>query len=278
MRVEREYVNQNQSRELEAISSGSGDATIVFIPGLGGNATQFADDVLALSDDRRCIALSMRGHGASFRAQDAADYTLRQLADDVVALLDSQGVRQAAFVGNSLGGLVCYEVLRARPDMVTSVATFGTTAELDSTGFTEHAVVGMTKLLGARGMGWLTSKTASRDGDVSRFVGRMIRDADTAALASLASAVAKYSYIDVLASSSIPVLLLRGEDDSAINAELASTLSILAERENATVLGIPEAGHFMNLERPECFRSVLRWFWAHDDKPVPACAKLLTNS
>lgn len=60
----------------------------------------------------RVLALDQRGHGASDKPHEARDYTLRQLAGDVEAVLDTYLVDEARYVGYSLGARVGWEVLQ----------------------------------------------------------------------------------------------------------------------------------------------------------------------
>ncbi len=60
----------------------------------------------------RVLALDQRGHGASDKPHEPADYTLRQLAGDVEAVLDTYLVSEASYVGYSLGARVGWEVLQ----------------------------------------------------------------------------------------------------------------------------------------------------------------------
>ncbi|MFT4051466.1 MAG: alpha/beta fold hydrolase [Microbacterium sp.] len=60
----------------------------------------------------RVIGLDQRGHGASDKPHDARDYTLRQLAGDVEAVLDTYLVDEARYVGYSLGARVGWEVVQ----------------------------------------------------------------------------------------------------------------------------------------------------------------------
>src|SRR4051812_47558136 len=73
----------------------------------------------------RAIVPDLRGHGSSKlgslpagafeRVPDAPVLTMQQLAADVLALLDHLAVREAVFVGCSIGGYVMLELWRQAP-------------------------------------------------------------------------------------------------------------------------------------------------------------------
>ncbi len=60
----------------------------------------------------RVLGLDQRGHGLSDKPHQPSDYTLRQLAGDVEAVLDTYLVSEARYVGYSLGARVGWEVLQ----------------------------------------------------------------------------------------------------------------------------------------------------------------------
>lgn len=70
----------------------------------------------ALSAERYVIAPELQGHGHTPDTERAL--TIPDLASDVVALLDELGVRQADFIGFSLGGLVALEIAVRYPERV----------------------------------------------------------------------------------------------------------------------------------------------------------------
>lgn len=69
-----------------------------------------------LSAERYVIAPELQGHGHTPDTDRAM--TIPDLASDVVALLDELGVRQADFIGFSLGGLVALEIAVRHPERV----------------------------------------------------------------------------------------------------------------------------------------------------------------
>lgn len=73
-------------------------------------ATGWVRDLLAAG--YRVIGLDQRGHGASDKPHDPHDYTLRELAGDVEAVLDTYLVDEARYVGYSLGARVGWEVIQ----------------------------------------------------------------------------------------------------------------------------------------------------------------------
>ncbi len=83
----------------------------------------------ALTAGRKVIGIELQGHGHT--ADTDRPFSLRQSAEDVVALLDQLGIERADFFGYSLGGLVSTELAVLAPDrvgrLVLAASHFGST-------------------------------------------------------------------------------------------------------------------------------------------------------
>ena len=82
---------------------GTGPNTVVFSHGWPLSADAWEDQMLFLaSNGYRCIAHDRRGHGRSSQPWDGNNYNT--FADDLDTLVSSLGVKNATFVGHSMGG------------------------------------------------------------------------------------------------------------------------------------------------------------------------------
>ena len=62
----------------------------------------------------------MEGRAGSARAPDPSSYNPRTYADDMVALLRSQNIAKAVFVGTSLGVLVTITLASRAPELIAA--------------------------------------------------------------------------------------------------------------------------------------------------------------
>lgn len=95
--------------------------TVVCIPGLTRNGADF--DALAhamAAAGWRVIAVDLRGRAGSERAADPSSYNPRTYADDMVALLRSQNIDRAVFIGTSLGVLVTITLASRAPALIAA--------------------------------------------------------------------------------------------------------------------------------------------------------------
>jgi 3-oxoadipate enol-lactonase len=248
---------------MEYALAGPADApALAFVHGLGSNLRQFVGQAERFADRYRVLLLSLRGHGGTGDpASPGTDgYAPATLARDVAALLDYLQVETLHFVGNSLGGLVGYELLRADPSRLRSLTTFGTTAALSSARWTYWMAVGTVRLLGVGGVARLVGASASKDRAVGAELERLYRQASKSAMLQIPRHIARYDYTDTLRSTHRPLLLIRSAWDKGINDALASTLRALDEAPDARVVPLPDAGHFANMEQPERFDAILGGF------------------
>lgn len=237
---------------------------LCFVHGLGAAIQQFDPQADHFAGAYRVLRLSLRGHGGSsapgYPIPEA--YTLRALAQDVQALLAHLDIEALHFVGNSMGGLVGYELLELGHPRLRSLTTFGTTAELHSPRMVYWAVVASIHLLGVKGVAALIARTASTDRAVGKTLQEMYRSARKEALLHISRHIADYDYTTTLRRAGMPLLLIHGALDKGINAELASTLATLEAAPRARIVRLEDAGHFANMEQPSAFNRILETFLA----------------
>ena len=95
----------------------SGARPVVFIHGFAQNALTWDHQFRGLEDRFRVVAYDLRGHGASEKPLDAAQYTDPALwADDLAAVIRSRGLDRPVLVGWSYGGYVIADYLRRYGD------------------------------------------------------------------------------------------------------------------------------------------------------------------
>ena len=91
---------------------GEGPA-IVFVHGLGANATHWEPLAKAFVGDYRVIGLDLVGCGWSLKPD--VTYTVDLLRDHLLSFLDDRGVERATLVGHSMGGAVTLSAALTRP-------------------------------------------------------------------------------------------------------------------------------------------------------------------
>jgi len=91
-------------------------APLIVLHGLFGSGTNWRSLARGLSDGRAVHLLDLRNHGRSPHA-DSMDYP--EMADDLRAYMDEQGIEAAAILGHSMGGKVAMHFALNAPGRVT---------------------------------------------------------------------------------------------------------------------------------------------------------------
>lgn len=119
---------QHDSVEIAYLDEGEG-APIVLVHGFASskevNWVNTAWVSTLTRAGRRVIALDDRGHGASTKLYDPADYHTDRMAEDVRALMDHLGIGRADVMGYSMGARITAFLTLAHPDRVRSAILGG---------------------------------------------------------------------------------------------------------------------------------------------------------
>ena len=161
-------------------------------------------EVLA-SGGRRVIAIDNRGHGASAKLYDLADYGAPLMAEDARRLLDHLGVEKAHVVGYSMGSRIAAFLALAHRDRVASLVFGG---------------LGINMVRGMAGTGPIAVALEAKSiDDVTNPTARTFRafaehtNSDLRALAAcIRSSRAKIS-AEMIGQLACPVLVAVGEHD-----------------------------------------------------------------
>lgn len=78
-----------------------------------------------LRENYRVIALDLRGHGESSKPHEPEQYSMQVMVSDLLTVLDTYMVNEAALVGYSLGARVAWHASLELPDRVTRAVLGG---------------------------------------------------------------------------------------------------------------------------------------------------------
>lgn len=249
--------------------AGRGPA-VVFAHGGGGDLSQWRHQLPAFAERYRAIAFDARGHGQS---ETAGDYAMGAFVDDLAALLDHLGVRQATLVGATLGGVAVLEFALARPEVARAAVVVSTapdtTDEMRARFEASAGVVEGGDLAGfAEGyVSFIFTEryVESHAEEVADFRRRLER-VDPAGYAGAIRALGNREDLSPrLGALGIPVLVVTGELDpiptSAPGAEL-----LVRSMPRARAVVVPQAAHLPQVEQPELFNRMVFDFLAGADR------------
>jgi pimeloyl-ACP methyl ester carboxylesterase len=238
---------------------------IVFLHAFPLNRTMWATQERALASQFRIITIDLRGHGES----DAPlwRYTLDQAADDVCALLDQLSIRQALFVGLSMGGYILLAFYRKYADRMQGMVLADTKAQAD-TAEGKNGRFQMAQIAYKQGPSaiadimipkLLSPATIRTRPEIVEQVRAMIEGNQISGIAGDLMAMAERpDSVPRLDQIACPVQIIVGELDQATPP---SDAALMAEKiPNARLAVIPNAAHLTNLEQSDAFNRTVGSF------------------
>ncbi len=111
---------------FEEVSPPSPKGTIILLAGLGAKRQGWYKQLPEFGGSYRTIALDYRDVGDSDEARN--QYTIRDLAEDTVAVMKMLEIRQAHIIGVSMGGFIALEMALHYPEMVKKLVLVVTSA------------------------------------------------------------------------------------------------------------------------------------------------------
>jgi 3-oxoadipate enol-lactonase len=119
--------------ELFYEESGTGEP-LLLIAGFGCDHTNWRKLVPLLASSYRLITFDNRGVGQS--TSPATPYTIGQMAEDTIGLLDAIDLNSVHIAGHSMGGQIALELALACPGRVKSLILLSSCAKMDGRGRT----------------------------------------------------------------------------------------------------------------------------------------------
>ncbi|TAM61865.1 alpha/beta fold hydrolase [bacterium] len=237
--------------------AGAGEA-VLFLHSLGASKVIWSEQVARCSPQFRCIAADTPGHGESSRRRpiDAAAIVACQLA-----LLDALGVQRAHVVGVSMGGCWAMEIWRRAPGRVLSLTLCDTFAALADP---ERPIREREQRLAATSMDEFAREYAAAvfRGTPAPAARRGLEEAvaqcDKEAYLQTARACYRSNTEDVLATITVPVLVVTGELDDRVDPEHSRHLAQCIP--GALLSVVPAAGHLPQLDNAAAFNAALETF------------------
>ncbi|MEA2699171.1 MAG: 3-oxoadipate enol-lactonase [Myxococcales bacterium] len=240
-----------------ADASPSPPPTVVLLHNIMCDRRVFEHAVATLRPRFRVIAVDFRGHGES--ALGARPFTIIDLVDDVLAVMDQEGAQQATVVGLSIGATVAMELALRAPGRVQRLVLMGADASPDGgvARLRNGLFCQLVMLMGLRwfllagvlqtlfGVWFRTQATEQ----FQVFRERIAAMERRAARASMRAWTGRRPLLEAVGALRIPVRVVVGEQD--VSCPLPCGQRLQAVIPGAELVRIPNAGHTMTAERPE---------------------------
>jgi pimeloyl-ACP methyl ester carboxylesterase len=266
---------RNGTVKLHWESSGEGPA-VLLVAGQGMTADGWWATIPVLARSFRVIAFDNRDTGRSSRVP--WPYSVAQMANDAVAVLDAAGEQRAHVYGISLGSLVAQEVALRHPDRVQALVLGASSAGGFAAYKPSPSSLAQTFLVRAGAMGpgeaeWAAvpytyaekTRRLHPERIVADIAHRVSSPPEPLAYMHQAAAVASHDAYARLNRMTAPTLVVHGEQDVFVPP--ANAL-VLAERIPGAQLRLwPDASHMYAIDEPRADWEIARFLLHHSAVP-----------
>ena len=233
--------------------AGEGPA-LILTHGYSSTGEMWAGQIAPLSEHFKVITWDMRGHGRSDYPADQVEYSEAATVEDMAALLDAVGAKDAIVGGLSLGGYMSLAFHATHPGRTRALLIIDT-----GPGFKNDAARDGWNANAARTAERYEEKGLPDPARVSAEV-RLARHRDATGLARAARGMLAQQnarVIESLPTIAVPAIVIVGANDTPF---LAASDYMAAKIPGAKKAVIPDAGHSANIDQPEAFNAALLGF------------------
>jgi 3-oxoadipate enol-lactonase len=237
--------------------------TVCLSHSLACSSVMWEPQLRALNPRFRVLRYDTRGHGGS--EATPPPYTLDQLADDAVALLDALGIERAHWVGLSMGGMIGQNLGLRHPRRLLSLLLCDTLSVVSDEAQPMWADrietarrEGMAPLCEPTLARWFTPAFIENDPPSLKAIRKQILNTPVAGYVGCCEAIRRINYVDRLDSISLPTRVIVGANDPATPP--ADAAVIHRGIRGSSLVTIDEAAHLSNVEQPEVFNDAVLEF------------------
>ena len=236
---------------------------VVLSHSLASSGIMWQQQMPALVDGYRVLRYDTRGHGGS--DAPAGPYTLDELGDDVVAMLDALVIERVHWVGLSMGGMIGQNLAIRHPERLASLVLCDTTSRIPQEArsmWADRIAVaekhGMEPLCGETMERWFTPPFLEADGPELQAIREQFLHTPTSGYVGCCQAIRELDYTERLSGITLPVQLIVGADDPSTPPEASRAIHERISGASLTV--IDDGSHLCNVEQPAAFNRALLGF------------------
>jgi 3-oxoadipate enol-lactonase/4-carboxymuconolactone decarboxylase len=231
---------------------------LVLVHSLGADHGMWDPQMPALLSRFQVLRLDLRGHGAS--DAPAGDYSIAQLADDVLAAVDSTGRRRFAYCGLSLGGMIGQWLGVHAGERIERLILANTSPRVADPGLFETRRMtvlekGMRAIEEAVMQRFFSARTLAAPNPVAESIRAVLLATNPSGYAGCCAAIRDMDHRPLLPRIQAPTLVIGGDHD--LSTPWAGNGEVLANGiPGARAVQLP-ATHLSNVERPSSFNRAI---------------------
>lgn len=233
---------------------------LLFLHGLGSSARDWENQVSHFQGSRELVAPDFRGHGRSDKPE--GPFSIEEFASDTVGLIEGLELGPLPIVGISLGGMVGFQLVADRPDLVTKLVAVNALPAFEMTRISQRIQVAIrkviTKRLSMAKIGDVLSKRLFTDPDMedlrSKMVERWAENEKAAYEATFAAILDWPGVKDEMTRTEIPITVVSSDLDYLAPDDKEPYVDAMPA---ADMVVIENAHHAVPMERPDRFNAAL---------------------
>jgi 3-oxoadipate enol-lactonase len=231
---------------------------VLFLHGIGGNRTNWHDQLPVFGEKFHAGSWDARGYGASDDYAGALDFA--DFGRDIIRVLDYFHIAKAHLVGLSMGGLIAFDFHATHPECVATLTICDSMPGM--TGLNAEA---RREFIRIRQEPLLSGKEPRDIAPVvaKTLLGKSAKPGSFERLVASMSALHKESYLKTIETTTnysrtlelekirVPTHIIVGDDDALTPPALSRAMATRIAGARLTI--IKGAGHLSNIEQPEAF-------------------------
>ena len=211
----------------------------------------------------RVLRYDTRGHGGSEAPQGS--YTLEELVDDAIGILDGLDIERVHWVGLSMGGMIGQGLALSHPGRLESLVLADTAAIIPGAAqpvWQERIDAvhngGMPAVAESTLERWFTPNYLKQNPPEIEQIRQQILATPVAGYIGCSEAIRRLNYLNRLSAIQTSTLIMVGADDPG--TPVAASEAMHAKIKDSRLVVIPDAAHLSNIEQTQFFNDSLITF------------------
>jgi len=227
--------------------------TVVFSNSLGCDISMWDENIETLKNHFNVLRLDTRGHGKSSIKQD--EVSIKELAEDVIVLLNYLKLEKVIFCGLSMGGLIGQYLGIHFPDRLSKIILSNTAAKIGTVEGWNNRIFqvknhGLSSILEGTAERWLTEENRAKYPAKVNQILEIFASNSLRGYTACCAAVRDADFREDLMKIDVPTLIISGTKDSVTTVEDGNFMkNKIPFAKHVSLI----AAHLSNKELPEEF-------------------------
>jgi pimeloyl-ACP methyl ester carboxylesterase len=269
------YATTDDGVRLYFEETGSGHP-VILVHEFAGDLRSWEQQMRYFGKRYRTIAFNARGFPPSEVPEHVSSYSQGRAADDILAVLNHIGERQAHIIGLSMGGFATLHFGLRHPERALSlcIGGCGYGAELDKREIFRAEADVIAGMIRSEGMPAFAERYAygptrvqyeNKDPRGHAEFKRMLAEHSAVGSANTQQGVQKerpslYTLVEEMQRITVPTLIITGDEDWPC---LMPGILMKQSIPSSALVVMPNAGHAINIEEPEEYNRIVSDFLNH---------------